>query len=81
MKRFADSYKCLSCLIGNLIETIESPCDRCKDYKNHLTIKGISNDGNKAIIHILDKGVFEVEGPKELLTEIEKIRKTRCPYD
>ncbi len=76
----------VSCIIANLISTLEQPCGCCggEDIDDEgfsaggITLKGISPVGEPVVIRLLPDRVLEIKGGDELL---EAIRERRCPHE
>lgn len=78
MYKRANTKKELSCIIANLFQSLEMPCEKCKENKDALIITGKTYQGNKATIYIQKMGIYYLEGSPEVEEELQGIRGGRC---
>jgi len=75
LKNFGCCNAALSCIIGNLLTEITTPCDHCET--DGVVICGTTANGNNVTIYITDTG-FTIEGCITDIELAERIKRSQC---
>lgn len=78
MEKHADTKKEISCIIANLFQSLELPCNECNETLEAIVIKGETYKGYKATMYIEHEGVFYLIGDEGIEEELAEIRGSRC---